>query len=291
MNIEARLSKVASWVELELDKILPTPDGEEANLYRAMRYATLGGGKRLRPFLLIQTGNLFGVSDARLIEPAIALELVHCYSLIHDDLPCMDDDDYRRGKPTVHRAFDEATAVLAGDALLTLAFEILARRDEEIDPRTQMRLVTELAKAAGANGMVGGQMVDIIGGENLRDPNILERMQQLKTGALFRFAVLGASLIGKASDLDVESLTLFASKLGLAFQIADDIADVTKKQSQIGGNNKISSREEIGNFASLFGIEEAKKRKEALIQDCKFLLDRFEGRGSTLSESLDYLVK
>lgn len=291
MNIEARLSKVARRVELELDKILPNPDGEEANLYRAMRYATLGGGKRLRPFLLIQTGNLFGVSDTRLIGPAIALELVHCYSLIHDDLPCMDDDDYRRGKPTVHRAFDEATAVLAGDALLTLAFVVLARGDEEIDPRTQMRLVTELAKAAGANGMVGGQMIDISGTENLRDPNILERMQQLKTGALFRFAVIAGCEIGKASDLDIESLTIFASKLGLAFQISDDIADVTKEQNQIRAGSRNSSREEFGNFASIFGIEEAKKRKEALIQDCKLLLGRFESRGSTLSESLDYLVK
>lgn len=291
MKIEARLSKVASWVEIELDKILPTPDGEEANLYRAMRYATLGGGKRLRPFLLIQTGNLFGVSDTRLIGSAIALELVHCYSLIHDDLPCMDDDDYRRGKPTVHRAFGEATAVLAGDALLTLAFEVLARGDEEIDPRTQLRLVTELAKAAGANGMVGGQMIDISGTENLRDPRKLERMQQLKTGALFRFAVIAGCEIGEASDLDIESLTIFASKLGLAFQIADDIADVMKEQNQIRASSKNSSREEFGNFASIFGIEEAKKRKEALIQDCKLLLNRFEGRGSTLSESLDYLVK
>ncbi len=289
MSFECRLNAIAEKVERELSNVLSTLSDNSDDLVRAMRYAVLGGGKRLRPVLLIQTGNLFGICDEKLVRTAAALELVHCYSLIHDDLPCMDDDDFRRGKPTVHRKFDEATAVLAGDALLTLAFEVLADVKTHEDPLVRVSLISELAGAAGVAGMVGGQMIDIRISERTLDQSTLERMQQLKTGALFRYAVVAACLIGKASESDTRTLTKFAEIFGLAYQIADDIADSTA-ESSAASIDSISAIE-TGNFVTIFGIEKAKLRLQELIQQCTEYLKQFGDRGDGLSKTINYIFR
>ena len=289
--IHGRLTAIAEKVEKELNLILPTNLGQADCLSRAMRYAVLGGGKRLRPILLVQTGNLFGVSDDQLIRSGTALELVHCYSLIHDDLPCMDDDDFRRGQPTVHRKFDEATAVLAGDALLTLAFEVMADESTHFDPSIRIQLISELARASGDKGMVGGQMLDIRAGEGTLDQQYIERMQQLKTGALFRFAVFAGCLIGEASGTEIQTLLRFAENFGLAYQIADDIADAEIETGALAGNSAPSSHREAGNFVTIFGLKETKSRLAVLTKECLDCLKPLEERGEFLSETVRYLLK
>lgn len=289
MSTEERLKLLAGKVETELSNVLPALSDENDDLVRAMRYAVLGGGKRLRPILLILTGNLLGISDEYLIKPAAALELVHCYSLIHDDLPCMDDDDFRRGSPTVHRKFGEATAVLAGDSLLTLAFEVLADSKANADHQIRLSLVTELARASGTAGMVGGQMLDLRASDLTPTRESLERMQQLKTGALFRFAVLAGCMIGKASPEETEILVGFAEKFGLAYQIADDIADELGETAETGGDSSTGLRLEASNFVTIFGVEKAKRRVDDLTRQGKKLLLQFEDRGQALSQFVDYI--
>lgn len=289
MSLEVRLDSIVKMVEKELSNLLPTLSDRSDDLVHAMRYAVLAGGKRLRPILLIQTGNLFGIGDEQLIRTAAALEIVHCYSLIHDDLPCMDDDDYRRGNPTVHRKFDEATAVLAGDALLTLAFEVLADAKTNKDPSIRGSLISELARAAGIGGMVGGQMIDIRASEHTLDQSALERMQQLKTGALFRYAVVAACLIAGASESETNTLTNFAEKFGLAYQIADDIADSKAESSAMIRDS--SATIEAGNFVTLLGIEQARSRVEKLKQQCSEHLRHFEDRGETLLKTMNYVFR
>ena len=289
MSIEERLKLLAGKVESELSNVLPALPDESDDLVRAMRYAVLGGGKRLRPILLILTGNLLGITDEYLVKPAAALELVHCYSLIHDDLPCMDDDDFRRGSPTVHREFGEATAVLAGDSLLTLAFEVLADSKVNLDHQIRLSLVTELARASGTAGMVGGQMLDLLASDLTPTRESLERMQQLKTGALFRFAVLAGCTIGKASQEGTEILVGFAEKFGLAYQIADDIADERGETAERGGDSATGLTLEASNFVTIFGVEKAKRRVDDLRRQCKKLLLQFEDRGQALSQFVDYI--
>ena len=290
MGTEERLKLLAGKVETELSNVLPALSDENDDLVRAMRYAVLGGGKRLRPILLILTGNLLGISDEYLVRPAAALELVHCYSLIHDDLPCMDDDDFRRGSPTVHREFDEATAILAGDSLLTLAFEVIADSKTNADDQIRLSLVTELARAAGTAGMVGGQMLDLRASDLTPTRESLERMQRLKTGALFRFAVLAGCMIGKASRTDTKILVGFAEKFGLGYQIADDIADDLGETAETSGDSTTGLTLEASNFVTIFGVEQAKRRVDDLTRQCKKLLLQFEDRGKALSQFVDYIL-
>ena len=225
-ELKVAMTAAADAVEAELDRILSPEEAPEERLVQAMRHGALGGGKRLRPFLLMQTAGLFSVSPSSALRAAAAIELVHCYSLVHDDLPAMDDDDLRRGQPTVHKAFDEATAILAGDALLTLAFEVLAHPDTHGNPEVRCALVRALAKAAGGHGMVGGQMIDLAAADMTLDIGAVTRLQRLKTGRLFDFSCLAGAILGKASDKQREALRGYTHDLGLAFQIVDDLLDI-----------------------------------------------------------------
>ena len=290
MDFERRLTEIADKVTVALDQLIPPAQGPEANLMRAMRHAALANGKRMRPFYVIETGALFEADQTSLLRAAAALECVHTYSLVHDDLPCMDDDDLRRGQPTVHRAFDEATAVLAGDALLTLAFKILAAEDTHGDPQVRLRLVERLADAAGAKGMVGGQMIDMLEEESPRDLNTITRMQRLKTGALISYSVEAAGIIGGANEHARQSLAGFAQDLGLAYQIADDLLDAEGNQEIVGKTLRRDESAGKANFVTVLGIEGARERVRLLAAQAKQHLAFFHDKANILLQSVDYVL-
>ncbi|MEM6534711.1 MAG: polyprenyl synthetase family protein [Pseudomonadota bacterium] len=285
-----RLTEVADRVTVALDQLIPAAMGPEADLMRAMRHAALANGKRMRPFYVIETGALFDAPEKSLLRTAAALECVHTYSLVHDDLPCMDDDDYRRGQPTVHKAFDEATAVLAGDALLTLAFKILASDETHRDPIIRLRLIERLSDAAGAQGMVGGQMIDMLQDNSPRDLNTITRMQRLKTGALISYSVEAASLIGGANDVERQALHGFSHDLGLAYQIADDLLDAEGDEAEVG--KPLRSDESAGkaNFVTILGIEAARERVRLLAAQAKQHLAIFRNKANILLQSVDFVL-
>jgi farnesyl diphosphate synthase len=289
-NFGRRLTEIADRVTVALDQLIPPAQGPEADLMRAMRHSALANGKRLRPFLVIESGALFGANETNLLRTAAALECVHCYSLVHDDLPCMDDDDFRRGQPTVHKAFDEATAVLAGDALLTLAFKILANEDTHIDANVRLRLIERLSDAAGAQGMVGGQMIDMLETESPRDLNTITRMQRLKTGALISYAVEAGAIIGGASDAEKNALHGFAHDLGLAFQIADDLLDATGDEAEVGKPLRKDADAGKANFVTLLGIDAAQVRVRLLAAQAKEHLAIFHNRANILLQSVDFVL-
>lgn len=289
-NFGRRLTEIADRVTVALDQLIPPAQGPEADLMRAMRHSALANGKRLRPFLMIESGALFGANETNLLRTAAALECVHCYSLVHDDLPCMDDDDFRRGQPTVHKAFDEATAVLAGDALLTLAFKILANEDTHKDANVRLRLIERLSDAAGAQGMVGGQMIDMLETESPRDLNTITRMQRLKTGALISYAVEAGAIIGGASDAEKNALHGFAHDLGLAFQIADDLLDATGDEAEVGKPLRKDADAGKANFVTLLGIEAAQERVRLLAAQAKEHLAIFHNRANILLQSVDFVL-
>ncbi len=226
-EFDRRLRANADRIEAELERLLPPIEGAQARLHEAMRYATLGGGKRLRPFLVLAGAELFDVPPARAERAGTAIELIHGYSLVHDDLPAMDDALTRRGRPSCHRQFDEATAILAGDALQTLAFEVAAAEATHPDPAVRCELIRGLAVAAGAAGMCGGQMIDLEAEGSVLDLEQVLELQRLKTGALFRFACEGGAVLGQAAEGARVALRAYADALGLAFQIQDDLLDVT----------------------------------------------------------------
>ncbi len=240
-DLTQAMADAAALVEERLDLILslraqPHEMARPARLMAAMRHAALAGGKRIRPYLLIETAGLFGIAPAAALHAAAALELVHCYSLVHDDLPAMDDDDMRRGRPTVHRAFDEATAILAGDALLTLAFEVMADPRTHADASIRAALVLGLARASGPGGMAGGQALDLAAetADEPLDSAAISQLQAMKTGALLAFGVMGGALLGGASPQQSEALASYGAALGAAFQIADDILDATSHEARLG---------------------------------------------------------
>src|ERR1700752_4346346 len=219
------LSQVAQVVEAALESLLPPSEGAEARLIDAMRYATLGGGKRLRAFLVMKSSTMFAVSETCAARVAAAVEMLHAYSLVHDDLPAMDDDGLRRGKPSTHKAFDEATAILAGDALQTRAFEVLAEPDTHSDPQARCELVAALGAAAGARGMAGGQMIDMLAEGRTLDGPAITRLQALKTGRLIQFSAEAGAILGRAPLPQRHMLAAYGRDLGTAFQIADDLLD------------------------------------------------------------------
>ncbi len=258
MSFQEALARCAAETEALLDSLLPLDAFPARRVTEAMRYAALGQGKRLRPFLVVESAALFGVPRAQALRAGAALECVHCYSLVHDDLPAMDDDDLRRGKPTAHKAFDEATAILAGDALLTYAFEILADEATHPDPQVRLALVTGLSKAAGVAGMVGGQMLDIEAETRVTSSlSEITQIQSLKTGALFRFACEAGAILGQA---DPAPLRAYADKIGLAFQIADDILDVESTPEALGKATQKDKDKGKATFVDLLGMDEAKRR-------------------------------
>lgn len=290
MDFSRRLKEVADKLTVALDQLIPPAAGPEADLMRAMRHAALANGKRMRPFYVLEAGRMFAAPEKSLLRAAAALECVHTYSLVHDDLPCMDDDDLRRGQPTVHRAFDEATAVLAGDALLTLAFQILADRDTHDDPEIRLALISHLAACSGAVGMVGGQMIDMLGPEMPRDLNTITRMQRLKTGALITYSVDAAAIIGGASAPERQALHGFAHDLGLAYQIADDILDATGQESMTGKAVRKDEGAGKANFVTLLGLDGAQERVRLLAAQSKDHLAIFHDRADILLQSVDFVL-
>lgn len=280
--LQAEVGKVAEAIDSALERILPPAEGAEGRLMEAMRYATLAGGKRLRPFLVLASGALFEVPTERSTRVACALECIHTYSLVHDDLPCMDDDDLRRGMPTTHRKFDEATAVLAGDALLTYAFEIVSDPRTHHDPLVRAELVHAMARESGAHGMVGGQMIDLLAETEELDIGAVTRLQQMKTGALIRFAVEAGAIMGRASKEQRQALQNYAHDLGLAFQIVDDLLDVEGSAEEMGkavGKDNDSGK---ATFVSLLGVERARTQARMLADQAGVHLDMFDDKAELL---------
>ena len=284
------LKETAATTEASLDALLPRPAGAEARLFEAMRYAVLGGGKRLRPLLVLASSELFGVAPGSAERVAAAIELVHGYSLVHDDLPCMDDDDLRRGRPTVHKAFDEATAVLAGDALLTLAFEVLAAPATHEDPAVRIELVQSLALAAGGQGMVGGQTIDLAAEHQSLDLDAITRLQQLKTGALIGFSCEAGAILGRATGAARQALRAYAQDLGLAFQIADDLLDAEGTAAEVGKRVGKDAAAGKATFVSLLGLEGARARAGFLSHRASQHLDLFGVRGEVLCRIAAFVV-
>ena len=286
-----RIKAAADRVNVALDALLPRDQGPETRLMQAIRYAALGGGKRLRPFFTLEAGALFDADENALLRAAVAIECVHTYSLIHDDLPCMDDDDLRRGKPAVHRQFDEATALLAGDALLTFAFEILADPATHRDPQMRCLLVSSLAKAIGPLGMVAGQAADMAGHEMGSDLIAVTRMNRLKTGALINFSVDAGAMIGCAADAERLALSRYAHDVGLAFQMVDDLLDAEGVVRDTGkAVHKDGARGKV-NFVTVMGAAETRDRVRLLAAQAKRHLAIFGPRARTLFEAVDFIVE
>lgn len=288
MSFQDALARAAADTEALLDRLLPLMAFPAPRVTEAMRYAALGPGKRLRPFLLLESAALFGAPRQRALRAGAALECVHCYSLVHDDLPAMDDDDLRRGRPTAHKAFDEATAILAGDALLTYAFEILGDAETHPDPAVRIALVSGLARAAGVAGMVGGQMLDIAAGTGgARELAAITEIQSLKTGALFRFACEAGAVLGGA---DPAPLTRYAAKIGLAFQIADDILDIESTPEALGKATQKDKGMGKATFADLLGLDGARARAEELVEEAIASLAPYGDRAQNLADAARFIV-
>ena len=293
--LAAAMSDAAGLVEQALDMLLPVPAGPERRLTEAMRYAALGGGKRLRAFLVIQGSSLFAVAPAGAARVAASVEMIHAYSLVHDDLPALDNDDLRRGKPTAHRAFDEATAIIAGDALQARAFEVLADPQTHPDPMTRCELVTALALASGAHGMAGGQMMDMLAPELSRSGNPLggeqvSRLQALKTGRLIQFAAEAGAIMGHADGPARHALVSYGRDLGTAFQIADDLLDVEGTAEALGkaaGKDAASGK---ATLVAILGPERARAQAGRLAVQAAGHLERFGGPASMLRALAAFVV-
>ena len=283
------LTQIAADIDQEFDALLKLPGDARDRLYAAMRHAAIGGGKRLRPLLVTATAALFHVDRAVAVRVGTAVEAIHVYSLVHDDLPCMDDDDMRRGKPTVHRAFDDATAVLAGDSLHALAFEILASPQTHPDPFVRGELVSTLALASGPEGMAGGQMMDIEAENATFDLQTVMRLQALKTGALIAASVEMGAILGHIPPEGRTHLRGYARDIGLAFQIADDILDVEGDPELAGKALQKDADAGKGTFVSLMGLERAKQQAEMLVAQANEHLSCY-GSEANLLRAIAYYI-
>ena len=296
----AALDSCAADTERLLDTLLsPQPaDGEIARPQRlldAMRHASLGGGKRLRPFLVVESAALFGVARERALMTGAALECIHCYSLVHDDLPAMDNDDLRRGRPTVHKAYDDATAILAGDALLTFAFDILSRPETHPDAAIRIALVRELSRAAGIGGMAGGQLLDLaaegrFGTAPLADERAIVVMQSMKTGALLHFACIAGGILGNASASEQEALSRYGRAVGVAFQIADDLLDVEGDAATVGKATGKDAAVGKATLVSILGIAAARERLAGCVADAEGALASFGERAEMLRATARFVA-
>lgn len=289
-KLQQAMEECREKVQRTMANLLPVTELHEAPLFEAMRYSALGGGKRLRPFMVMEGARVFGVDPLRARRVAAAAEFVHCYSLVHDDLPAMDNSDMRRGKPSLHKAYDEATAILAGDALLTLAFEIIADTETHEDPRVRIELVGLLASAIGMNGMVGGQMLDLIGEKQEFDVGTISRLQRLKTGKLIAFCCEAGAILGKANPAHRQSLRNYAHDLGLAFQVTDDLLDVEGNVHELGKPTGQDAKK--ATFVSTMGKEQARSRAEMLVNQAISHLRVFdEGRVDLLKDLAYYVLE
>ena len=290
-DLPKALARVAAIVETALENLMTRVEGAEARLVDAMRYATLGGGKRLRAFLVVETAALFSVSETCAARVGASVEMLHAYSLVHDDLPAMDDDDLRRGKPSTHKAFDEATAILAGDALQTRAFEVLAEHDTHSDPEARCELVLALAAAAGAHGMAGGQMIDMVTeGHTLAGPEVT-RLQALKTGKLIQYSAEAGAILGRANARQRQQLIAYGRDLGAAFQIADDLLDVdgtTEETGKTAGKDAAAGK---ATMVAVLGPELARSQADMLAQQAAGHLDGFGERAALLRALAAFVVQ
>ena len=289
-ELAAALNAAGRELDAGLEALLPAAGGLQARVQQAMRYAVFGGGKRLRPFLVIQSAALFGVEPKRALRAAAAIECVHTYSLVHDDLPCMDDDDLRRGRATTHRAFDEATAVLAGDALLTIAFEILGGRETHSSGEVRARLVSELARASGTLGMIGGQMIDIEAPEHSFGVDEVIHLQRLKTGALFEFCCVAGPILAEAGAEHENRLREYARDFGLIFQITDDLLDVLSTAEKTGKAVGKDAEKGKATLVSLLGVEAARARAQDLARAASELIASYGPAAAHLKALPFYLV-
>jgi farnesyl diphosphate synthase len=296
-----RLTEIAAATESVLERLLgdaPLP-GERVRpqrLVEAMRYATLGGGKRFRPFLVVESASLFGVPRERSLMAGAALECIHCYSLVHDDLPAMDNDDLRRGRPTAHKKFDQATAILAGDSLLTLAFDIASRVETHPDPAIRVALVIALARASGLGGMAGGQMLDLAAEGRFGDAAPLgladvEELQAMKTGALLRFGCLAGAILGAAKDAERQALDRFGAIVGEAFQIADDLLDVEGDPATVGKATGKDAGAHKATTVSILGVERAKQKLFGLVAEAETTLAPFGARAAILKAAARFVAE
>ncbi|WP_298257657.1 polyprenyl synthetase family protein [Bradyrhizobium sp.] len=286
-DTEALLAKLLA------DALLPDEIARPKRLMDAMRYSTLAGGKRLRPFLVVESAAIFGVSREAALLAGAALECIHCYSLIHDDLPAMDNSDLRRGRPTLHRKTDDATAILAGDGLLTLAFDIVTRDEIHKDPTVRLLLTRALARCAGIGGMVGGQMLDLAGEGRFGDREVVDvaRLQQMKTGALLRFGCIAGALLGQSSPKEYQALDAYGRALGEAFQIADDLLDVEGDAAALGKQTGQDAALGKTTFVTQLGIDGAKRRVRDLLARADQALSIFGSRGDVLRAAARFVAE
>jgi farnesyl diphosphate synthase len=286
-DTEALLGRLLS------DTLLPDEIARPKRLMDAMRYSSLGGGKRLRPFLVLESSAIFGAPRAAALLAGAALECIHCYSLIHDDLPAMDNSDLRRGRPTLHRKTDDATAILAGDGLLTLAFDIITRDEIHNDATVRLLLTRALARAAGIGGMVGGQMLDLAGEGRFgdREPVDVARLQQMKTGALLRFACIAGAILGKASQREYQALDDYGRALGEAFQIADDLLDVEGDAAALGKPAGADAALGKTTFVTQLGVDGARQRVRDLLAKADAALAMFGARGDVLRAAARFVAE
>lgn len=294
-QFKQRMANAAKRVEAELkavlsDKIRDSEIARPEHLMAAMRHGSLNGGKRLRPFLVMESARIFDGNETAALRVATALECIHCYSLVHDDLPAMDDDDLRRGQPTVHIAFDEATAILAGDGLLTLAFDIIASDETPLDAAAKIKLISELAQAAGLGGMVGGQALDLAAEKkNLDEADILT-LQQMKTGALIRFACQAGAIVGNADQLSYARMTTFGQIAGQAFQLADDLLDVTSDSQTMGKGTGKDADAGKATLVGLHSVKWAQQQLKQLARDASKTLDDMSCETEILKQTAQYII-
>jgi len=287
--IDSLLDEAAQLTEKALDRLLPKPLDTEALIFEVMRYATLAGGKRLRPLLVLSSSRLFGVADICALRVAAAVECIHCHRLIHDDLPALDNDDLRRGSPSAHRKFGEAAAILAGDALLALAFEILAEPDTHADPMVRSNLVATLAKAAGGRGMIGGQMIDVLGENEELDLGAVTRSQRMKTGELFAFACESGAILGRVDSARRHALHAYAHDLGLVFQITGHLLDAERRATTEKSDNGDTVSPGKATFVTILGVERAQEQARLLTDQAIRHLDIFEDRADDLRAIAQYI--
>jgi geranylgeranyl diphosphate synthase, type II len=289
-KLRAYLDAARVRVDEELERILPPPEEYPPSIHQAMRHSVFAGGKRLRPILCLEAGRLFGGNEEALLGLGSALELIHTYSLIHDDLPALDNDDLRRGRPTCHRAFGESTAILAGDALLTLAFEILAGA-RPLSETARLRVIHELAHAIGTRGgMVGGQVADLETTRSTARPETLQYIHSAKTGAFIRMAVRAGAISAGAPQNDLERLTLYGAKIGLAFQIADDLLDVLGSSQSLGKTAGKDGKQQKATYPALYGMEESERIAGQLVREACEILEPYGEQSMRLREIARFLI-
>ncbi len=291
LSLRSEMDRVSADIDQAFDRLLAVPEDSRGKLYHAMRHAAIGGGKRLRPLLVRAAADLFHVDRMPALRVGVAIECIHVYSLVHDDMPCMDDDDLRRGKPTVHKAFDEATAVLAGDSLHALAFEVLADPETHPDPFVRVELLAELARAAGPAGMAGGQMMDLAAETAKFDLSAVTRLQQLKTGALIGFCLEAGAILGHVPPEGRRTLRAYARDLGLAFQIADDLLDVEGVADVTGKAVGKDAAQGKATFVSLLGIERARQQAAMLVDQAIGHLGGHGAEAALLRSIAHYVVE